>query len=88
MTPNVTTINKPFSFNERDEQLHPIWAKQLFCCIDCFSFDGYNNPPLGHGLGNIHGFALDGESYRQGQASAQTLTVPAVPGVRLMTTLI
>ncbi len=35
--------------------------------------------------GSIHGFVLDGKSYRQGEATAQTPTVPAVSGVRITT---
>ncbi len=41
--------------------------------------------PLWRGPGNTHGFLLDGESYRLGQATAQTLTEPAVSGVRITT---
>ncbi len=42
--------------------------------------------PLFRGPGNIHGFNLDGKSYRQRKATAQTLTVPTVSGVRIRTT--
>ncbi len=38
--------------------------------------------PLWCGPGNIHGFDLDGKSYRQGLAAAQTPNEPAVSGVR------
>ncbi len=34
--------------------------------------------PLWCGLGNIHGFVLDGKPYRQGWATAQTINEPAV----------
>ncbi len=37
--------------------------------------------PLWRGPGSIHGFILDGKSYRQGWATAQTPTVPAEFGV-------
>ncbi len=43
--------------------------------------------PLWRGPGNIHGFILDGKSYRQGQATSQTPTVTAVSGVRITTLL-
>ncbi len=39
--------------------------------------------PLWRGLGNIQGVALDGKSYRQGQATAQTPTVTAASGVMI-----
>ncbi len=35
--------------------------------------------------GNIHGFVLDGKSYRQGWVTAQTPTVPAVSFVTITT---
>ncbi len=44
--------------------------------------------PLWRGPGNIHGFVLDGKSYRQGLASAQTPTVTAVSGVRITTLIL
>ncbi len=44
--------------------------------------------PLWRGTGNIHGFILDGKAYRQGKATAQTPTVPAVSGVRITTLLL
>ncbi len=42
---------------------------------------------LWRGPGNINGFVLDGKSYRQGQATAHTLTLSAVLGVRITTLL-
>ncbi len=33
--------------------------------------------------GSIHGIALDGKSYQQGEATAQTPTVTAVSGVMI-----
>ncbi len=39
--------------------------------------------PLWLGPGNVHDFILDGKSYRQGKATAQAPTVPAVSGVRI-----
>ncbi len=44
--------------------------------------------PLWRGPGNIHGFILEGKSYRQEQATAQTLTVTAVFGVRITALLL
>ncbi len=44
--------------------------------------------PLRRGPGNIHGFIRDGKSYRQGQATAQTPTVPAVSGAMITTLLL
>ncbi len=41
--------------------------------------------PLWCGQGNMHGFIMDGKPYQQGYAIAQTPTVPAVSGVRIMT---
>ncbi len=41
--------------------------------------------PLWCRPGNILGFILDGKSYRQGEATAQTPTVPTVSGVRITT---
>ncbi len=38
--------------------------------------------------GNIHGFVLDGKSYRQGKATAQTPTVTAGSGVGMSTLLL
>ncbi len=43
--------------------------------------------PLWRGPGNVHGFVLDGKSYRQGEATAQTPTVTAVSGVRITTSI-
>ncbi len=44
--------------------------------------------PLWCGPGNIHGFILDGKSYRQGKATAQTPIVPAVSGMKITTLLL
>ncbi len=44
--------------------------------------------PLWRAPDNIHGFILDGKSYRQGLATAQTPTVTAVSGVRITTLLL
>ncbi len=44
--------------------------------------------PLWRGPGNMHGFVLDGKSYRQGKATAQTPTVTAVSGVKITTLLL
>ncbi len=44
--------------------------------------------PLWRGPGNIHGFVLDGKSYRQEQVTAQTPTVTAVSGVRITALLL
>ncbi len=44
--------------------------------------------PLWRGPGNIHGFVLDGRSYRQGEAAAQTPTVTGVSGVRITALLL
>ncbi len=41
--------------------------------------------PQWRGPDNIHGFVLDGKSYRQGWATAQTLNASAVLGVRITT---
>ncbi len=44
--------------------------------------------PLWSGLGNIHGFILDGKTFRQGKNTAQTPTVAAVSGVRITTLIL
>ncbi len=43
---------------------------------------------LWRGEGNIHGFTLDGKSYRQGQATAQIPNEPAVSDVKITTLLL
>ncbi len=42
--------------------------------------------PLWPGPDNIHGFALEGKSYRQGWATNQIPTVPAVYAVKITLT--
>ncbi len=44
--------------------------------------------PLWRGPGDIHGFVLDGQSYRPEWATAQTLTEPAISGVRITTLIL
>ncbi len=44
--------------------------------------------PLWRGPGNVHDFILDGKSYRQGYATAQTPTVPAASGLRIITLIL
>ncbi len=44
--------------------------------------------PLWRGPGTVPDFILDGKSYRQGYATAQTPTVTAVSGVRITTLLL
>ncbi len=43
--------------------------------------------PLWNGTGNILGFVLDGKSYRQGKATAQTPTEPEVRSARISVSL-
>ncbi len=44
--------------------------------------------PLWRGPGNILGFILDGKSYRQGKATAQTTTLPTISSVRIPTLIL
>ncbi len=44
--------------------------------------------PLWRGPGNIHGFVLDGKSYRQGRSTPQAPIEPAVADVRITTSLL
>ncbi len=44
--------------------------------------------PLWRGPGNIHGFILDGKSYRLGWATAKTTTVPTVSRMRIITSVL
>ncbi len=43
--------------------------------------------PLWRGSGNIHGFALGGQTYQHGWVTAQTLNDPAAFGERITTSL-
>ncbi len=54
----------------------------------CYETKNNNNSSPWRGPGNIHGFILDGNSYRQGLATAQTPGMSAVSGVRKTTLLL